>query len=285
MKKTFTASLLIIVSLALSSAFVVKDSNGKAGYTGSPGENSCAQGGCHGGGSSAVSGTTISASPSFTNDEYIPGTVYTISLTAEASSFNKFGFACEVLNSGNGSVGILQSPGAGVKLATAFNSRKNVTHSGIKTVTGNVAVFTFQWVAPSAGVGDAYFYYCVNAVNGNGNTSGDLPILGSYTVTEGVPTNTTGIRENGNASDLGMTVYPNPAGNYFTLSYLVKKAGAIQIDLLDLNGRKVETLVSETNQAGRVQKTLNTDNIAKGVYFVKASSNGVKLGQKLLVIE
>ncbi|MGE0568790.1 MAG: choice-of-anchor V domain-containing protein, partial [Bacteroidia bacterium] len=160
------------------SAFKIISSTGIAGQTGSPSEGDCSQ--CHSGGSSIVSGATITAIPGFTNSEYVPGQTYTINVLVGAISFSNFGFGCEILNAANADAGTMQNAGAGVKFVTAGNGRKNATHITPKA-GNNITSFSFEWVAPNSG--NATIYAAGNCVNLNGNTTGDLPVKTSLALT------------------------------------------------------------------------------------------------------
>src|SRR5688572_9187434 len=173
MKKKFIACVLAAIVLTCSSAYVIKSSGGLAGYTGSPGEVTCGTPGCHGGGASAASGITLTATPSFSLGEYMPDSVYQISIQMSATGFSRFGFGCEILGKNNTNAGTMQLPGPGVKFLNAFNGRRNALHT-IPKLAGT-ASFDFQWVAPST-PDTVTFYVMGNAVNGNGSTSGDFPL-------------------------------------------------------------------------------------------------------------
>jgi hypothetical protein len=286
MKKIITTSLIFILVLALSSAVVKKDSSGKAGYTGSPGEPTCSGGGgCHNGGTSSATNVSITASPSFSLNQYYPDSVYTVSVTVNATGFSRFGFGCEVLNTLNVNTGTLQTPGAGVKIINT--TRRNMTHSTPKINT-NSATFTFNWVAPAAGNANAIFYVCGNAVNGNGNTSGDLPIPYSYTITEGTPPASTVVTSSAKEIQNNvlrlLDLFPNPSSGLTNISYQLTSSKNIQIDLIDLNGKVVKPLLNENQTTGAHSHILNLTDVPKGVYFVKLSANQEKLSQKLIVL-
>lgn len=284
MKKTLLVSSLALLALAFSSFYVIKDSNGKAGYTGSPGENTCGASGCHSGGTSASKGVTITATPSFSLNQYYPDSVYTVSVTIGAAGFNRFGFACEVLDNSTINSGTITAAGSGAKIVSL--SRKNVTHTTPKVSTNNQATFTFTWMAPPTSSGDAIFYVCANAVNGNGNTSGDMPIPYSYTVSEGAAPTPTGVgipKVNASpASDV--MVFPNPSNGLTSLSYTLKKSTFVSAELLDLSGKTVKMLYAENQLPGQHAHLLDLTQVAPGVYFIKASADGEKIAQKLITV-
>jgi hypothetical protein len=262
------------------------DNNGKAGYTGAPGEQTCAGGGCHNGGSSASKGVTITAVPSFSNNEYYPDSTYNVSVIVAATSFTRFGFACEALNSSNASSGSMASPGTGVKIVNAFNGRQNATHTAPKSAPSNQATFTFKWTAPSAGEGDITFYTCCNAVNYNGNILGDLPIPYSYLISEGTPpapTNTTGITEN-IAALRDVAVFPNPTSDFSNISYSLVQTKQITVELAEISGKQVKVFSNKTQYPGNHSEILDIRGIAKGAYFIKVTSHNEKLSQKMLIV-
>jgi hypothetical protein len=281
MKKTITLATLALLTFLLTTAFITKiNNNGVAGYAGSPGESNC--GACHGGGSSITSGVTVSATPSFSNNEYIPGTVYNVSVSVQATGFTRFGLGCEILNTSSANAGTMQAAGAGVKFLNAGNGQRNAVHSAVKTVSSGAGVFSFQWVAPAQGEGDVTFYYCGNAVNGNNNTSGDLPIAGNMMLTEGVVTITTSIG-NSEMPVSKISVFPNPATDYLTVSYFASKNTNLSAELFDINGKKIKSLMNENQTPGIHEKTISLQGIEPGIYFVKLNSDGKKVSQKMIV--
>jgi hypothetical protein len=221
----FSAFLLIFIA----SSYKIRSSTGMAGKTGSPGENTCNE--CHGGGSSAATGVTISATPEFTLDQFKAGTTYTISITVGATGFSRFGFGCEILDSVNANAGVMQTlAGTGVKLLNA-GTRKNATHSTPKSGIDE-ATFRFRWIAPT--IDKATIYVCGNAVNFNGTTTGDLPVPSSLQLTRMPdPVDTTVIDSNlavisKYALEPGsFKVYPNPAAFLKKVSYKIRKENKV----------------------------------------------------------
>lgn len=289
MKKTIVTLGLLLVTLLSTTAFInnYRYSNGIAGYTGSPGETTCSTPGCHGGGSSATSGVTISATPAFTGNEYVPGTTYTVAVSANAAGFTRYGFGCEILDDNNANIGTMQTAGTGVHFLNS-GSRKNAVHTTAKV--GSTATFTFKWLAPAAGSGNVNIYAAANAVNGNGNTSGDFPIdPQSLVLGEGaVPVDTsivTGVRENQATIASHVAVYPNPANGITTISYSLKENAQVSIELIDISGKLVKTLSSEKQTAGDHSQLLSLQNAVPGVYFIKTLVNGEKAAQKLITIQ
>ncbi|MCC3151965.1 T9SS type A sorting domain-containing protein [Hymenobacter sp. BT770] len=67
--------------------------------------------------------------------------------------------------------------------------------------------------------------------------------------------------------------YPNPAAATSQLNYDVKKAGPVTVDLLDGNGNKLRTLVSESNvEKGAHTQSLDLRDLPAGTYFYKITT-------------
>ena len=67
--------------------------------------------------------------------------------------------------------------------------------------------------------------------------------------------------------------YPNPAAPTSQLDYEVKKTGPVTIDLLDKDGNKLRTLVSEASQEkGPQTQQLDLHDVPAGTYFYKITT-------------
>jgi hypothetical protein len=80
----------------------------------------------------------------------------------------------------------------------------------------------------------------------------------------------TGIAEDvGKLSGNLFSLVPNPSKGNAKLSYIVKTKGNVNISVFDAAGRSVSTLVNETKPAGEYTFTLNNQNLAAGIYFIR----------------
>lgn len=69
--------------------------------------------------------------------------------------------------------------------------------------------------------------------------------------------------------------YPNPAVTFTTFKYNVSSASRVSLDVYDLAGQKVATLVNnETKPAGTYEVQWNVQGLAAGVYIASLSSDG-----------
>lgn len=63
--------------------------------------------------------------------------------------------------------------------------------------------------------------------------------------------------------------YPNPFNSFTTIECGLPEAGRLRIDIYDLLGRKVESLVDEERQAGRYRVVWDASEYSSGVYFYR----------------
>lgn len=273
MKKLLLFALLGIIFTA-TTAFIIS-SGGITGRTGSPGETTCSA--CHGGGSGTTS-VSISGSPAFTANQYVPGQTYTVNVTVSNSSFSKFGFNAEILNPSNTNAGNITSGLAGVQVVNT--TRKNVTQTTPKTGTAS-ATFQFVWVAPLSGT--ATIYAAGNAVDGTGGTGADTPGNSNLVLKDN---SGVGINEAVASGISGLNVYPNPVRSEFKISYNLIESGKIKAALYDLQGKEIIEFANEdqTNGTNTLNAQLPPD-LTKGVYFVKLSIEGKQQVQRLIITQ
>ncbi len=78
-------------------------------------------------------------------------------------------------------------------------------------------------------------------------------------------------------------VYPNPFNSSTTIEYSLSQAGHIRIDIYDLLGRQVETLLDEYRQAGIHAVTFDASYLSSGVYFYRLQA-GEKVETERMVL-
>jgi hypothetical protein len=274
MKKILLSVLAALLVCILPSFNKKISSSGEIGTAGAPGEGTCT--GCHSGGASGTS-ISITAVPAFSTNNYVPGQLYTITITVSHSTQPAFGFDCEILTSSNSNAGTMSAAGAGMQFANA-GSKKNATHTSPKSGSGS-ASWTFNWTAPASG--NAIFYVSGNAVNLNNNFTGDSPANKSMVLT---PIATTSIREQSEALS-ELRVFPNPSADICSVSYQASQEQQISIDLFELNGKLVKNMVNEKQNAGPHTNIIDLKGIAKGVYLVKITSEGNAIASRMICVQ
>lgn len=78
-----------------------------------------------------------------------------------------------------------------------------------------------------------------------------------------------------NAVESKIKIYPNPASNYLIIEYNLQNSSNVKIELLDIIGKSVKTLLPSTQQSKDTYKTSwLIDEFSSGLYFVKVKING-----------
>ncbi|MCK6640494.1 MAG: T9SS type A sorting domain-containing protein [Bacteroidia bacterium] len=232
----------LVVAAASAFSFDVLDDNGKAGKTGSPGEQTC-QTTCHTGAAvnDGIGSVTIS-SPDMTNWEYMPGDTYNISVKVKRTGTPLFGFATECLTMqsvpNNAGLFLNTIPSQTHILSATVNtvSRKSITHQLNAGLTNDSMVYTFNWIAPSSNVGNATFYVAGNAANNNGAKTGDF----IYTVTQLI-TPAFGASINETTAQTEFNVFPNPVAESINLRFIATGGERINFTLHNAEGKLVHT--------------------------------------------
>ncbi|AKQ47557.1 peptidase S8 [Rufibacter radiotolerans] len=77
--------------------------------------------------------------------------------------------------------------------------------------------------------------------------------------------------------------YPNPFTGSTTITYSLDKAGYVTVEVYNLQGGKVSTLVAEQKEAGTFSVPFKASNLPGGTYLYKISSAGKEITQKMVL--
>lgn len=267
MKKFYHLTFALGTAGVLFFAGIDSD-NGKAGATGSPGENNCRN--CHSTYALNSSLGSIAISSTMTNWEYVPGQTYQISVTVAQTGKNLFGLGFEALLPSGANAGTLTAgTGTTIKNATVSgNSRRNVVHQLNGGASAGTHTFTFTWAAPATDVGPITFYAAGDACNGNGSDTGDYV----YTSSQVVNPAPTGIIEEAIAP-FTFSFYPNPTTEIITVNYALEQSAKVNTTIYDLTGKQIHA--ESTNRfPGSQQQSIDVSNLPAGTYLISLNVNG-----------
>ena len=79
--------------------------------------------------------------------------------------------------------------------------------------------------------------------------------------------------------------YPNPFNPSTTISYSLNDTNPVRVEIYNINGKLVETLVNEYQTAGTQQVKWNAAGQASGVYFIKVTAQNLSKMQKVIYIK
>lgn len=256
----------------LNNTAISYSSNAPAGHSGSPGDGqNCTS--CHSGTATIQQGWIISNIPV---DGYIPGSTYTITATANHSSLNKFGFQVSPQNINGDLLGSLLVVNSSE--TQLVGSGKYITHTLNGTSgSNNMKSWSFDWIAPSSGTGDVIFYGAFNAVNNNGQSSGDVVYTSTLTVQE----NTISSLENNKIKDdESFSIYPNPVTDKTTVSF--KSAFSYPIDCIEVVNMDGK-VVRKIQCSGLNKQEIDLSGVMEGIYFlVFRKLDGVVYTKKII---
>jgi hypothetical protein len=79
--------------------------------------------------------------------------------------------------------------------------------------------------------------------------------------------------------------YPNPFNSATTIEYSLSEAGRVRIDIYDLLGRKVETLVDEEKQVGQHRVVWDASGHSSGIYFYRIEAGDYTETRKMILLK
>jgi len=79
--------------------------------------------------------------------------------------------------------------------------------------------------------------------------------------------------------------YPNPFNATTNIYYSIPEDAYVTIDIFDLLGRKVETLVSGSHAPGIYTATWNANNVTSGMYFYIIQANDFSEKKSMLLLK
>ncbi|MBK9460931.1 MAG: T9SS type A sorting domain-containing protein [Sphingobacteriales bacterium] len=79
-------------------------------------------------------------------------------------------------------------------------------------------------------------------------------------------------------------VYPNPANDLINLSFDLKTAGNVAINIIDVTGKKVATIMNEEVSSGKHTKLFSTASLQNGIYYVQITEGTAISAHKLTII-
>ncbi len=83
---------------------------------------------------------------------------------------------------------------------------------------------------------------------------------------------------------ISITAYPNPFNSSTTIKYTLPEPDHVRIDIFDLLGRKVKTLVEEEKPAGAYMVIFEAYDLSSGVYFSRIQAgNEIQTRQMILL--
>jgi len=132
---------------------------------------------------------------------------------------------------------------------------------------------------------DATMSPCIDAGDPNSplDPDGTIADMGAYYFNQSVS-----IDDPPETETTQLVNYPNPIGvsnNKLTISFSLHKPGKVKIQLFNIKGQLVSTLINEERNIGDHTISSTVDNLSSGIYFTKLSIDGVekKIGKVVVL--
>ena len=199
------------------------------GKTGRPGEGTCND--CHSGVGSADSTELVG----LVGGWYQPDSLYSLSLWVRYADQMRWGFGLTVVDQSNSGAGqLIVTDSANTQHSSTPPGYLKQTSAGTYPGTPGPTSWAFGWRAPPAGAGAVRFYWCANAADNNGGSSGDRICRDSLVLSAA------GVAEPGAVPGRHFWRYANPARNRVVISY--QGDPDLPVRIYSANGRLVRTL-------------------------------------------
>ena len=82
-----------------------------------------------------------------------------------------------------------------------------------------------------------------------------------------------------------LSIYPNPFNPQTILSYTLESDVDVLINLFDLNGKMIDTIIDESQRAGYHELTFSGSGISSGVYVCSLCYNGKQINRKITLLK
>lgn len=79
--------------------------------------------------------------------------------------------------------------------------------------------------------------------------------------------------------------YPNPFNPSTSIEYFVENSGDVNLEVFDVLGQKVSTLVNQKQTTGIYNVSFDASNLPSGIYMYRLRSNGITLTKRMTLIK
>lgn len=164
-------------------------------------------------------------------------------------------------------------------LDTTLSGASFLTGGSISTsyVPNNASLWKIKSVlfSPSIAKGNIRFKFQYNSGPYSNNLYiDDINISADHKV---------GINEN-ESSVNSLSVFPNPANETATITYHIDQKQDVELSLYDILGNKVRTLVKQMQDDGDYAYKINTQSVAKGMYFIRLNIDNKNTAVKKFIL-
>ena len=81
-----------------------------------------------------------------------------------------------------------------------------------------------------------------------------------------------------------LRIYPNPANSLLVVSYSLFEKTNVSLNIYDLIGNQVLSLVNQEQPKGENKIEFNTEKLNNGIYFCKLQAGSSSMTKKIVVV-
>jgi len=85
------------------------------------------------------------------------------------------------------------------------------------------------------------------------------------------------------AGNMTLKAYPNPASRLSYVGFQLSESGHVKLDVFDMSGRKIATLVNGHRAKDNHIVTWNTSGVPNGMYFCRLTAGNQSSTVKLII--
>lgn len=234
--------------------------------------NGCNLSGCHGASNAATVPSLVvvakTSGDTVKNGKYTPGVTYIVTVIGNNPAAQGFGFILRAAqNSGAAQAGSFANPTPSASTKTQSAGAFTVfEHKSVVPASSGGFSASVEWTAPVAGAGNVAMNLAVNAVNGNGTTSGDQWNTTSVTLTENTTSSVAAID-----GGLQLNVYPNPVVSLLNVDLMNNAAADFNYTIYSMNG-----VMAAQGQLSNNVNTIDVSALTTGMHFISITNGTVQ---------
>jgi hypothetical protein len=274
-KLYLTTSLALLFFVGISSSLISFSSGAPSGRAGSPiGQGTCATSSCHGTFALNSGPGSMQITSNIPAAGFITGDTYTINVQVSQSGVDRFGFEAlafgESTNAGTGSITLTDVN------RTQVRPGDFATHTSAGTSGTDMSSWSFDWT-PNADNDSVTFYASGMASNFDGGPSGDHV----YNVNQGF-SRQFGVSIDPILSIADLAAFPSPATDQLIVEFNSESRGALDLRLLDMQGRTTYSFQDDLNP-GPFTQSINVSELPAGIYTMRVHLDGQVESKKVII--
>jgi hypothetical protein len=79
--------------------------------------------------------------------------------------------------------------------------------------------------------------------------------------------------------------YPNPFNSHTAIHFELTRESAITLDIFDITGRKITTLVDNVMEPGKYDIIWDADEMVSGIYFYRIITDDTRIIRKMVLVK